>query len=75
MCNLGSSKPQAQISNIYINYKLGQIQVSFSLSLAGLKISWLSKTLLYLWVTKQNLAVLQGCGCSLWVLLTHSCTL
>lgn len=54
---------------------MGQIQVSFSLSLSVWKISWLSKTLLYL----GNKA---RCGCSsgLWVFTvdftdTFSCTL
>lgn len=44
---------------MYTHNKLGQIQVSFSFSLAVWKISLLSKPLLYIWVTKQDLAVLQ----------------
>lgn len=47
---------------VYINYKLRLIQVSFSFSFAVWKIGLLSKTLLYIWVTKQDLAAFQGCG-------------
>lgn len=51
---------------------MGRIQVSFSFSLAVWKISLLSETLLHIWVTKPDLAVLQGCGYSLWILQTYS---